>query len=61
MVLEGAMIVIAAVLMTLAHPGGVFGEKWVDAGWRWGKNGTGDIEGSGAGVQEEAVEGKGSV
>ena len=40
MVLEGALVVLATLLMTLFHPGKVFDEKWSDAaGWRFGRNG----------------------
>ena len=48
MVLEGALVVLATLLMTLFHPGKVFDEKWSDAaGWRFGRNGKrylGDVE-----------------
>jgi hypothetical protein len=45
MVLEGAMIVLAAGLMTVYHPGSAFGTAWPNAGWTW-KNGkkTEDVE-----------------
>jgi hypothetical protein len=62
MILEGAMIVISTGLMTAAHPGMVFGEKWRNAGWKWGmgKGKGGDIEGEGAFVEIETatIEGK---
>lgn len=43
------MIVLATALMTAVHPGSVFGERWSEAGWKWGKGGSRsdtDIEGT---------------
>lgn len=53
MILEGAMIVLATGLMTAVHPGSVFGERWRDAGWKWGKGSnrlSTDIEGTRVGT-----------
>ncbi|KAG0650416.1 Efflux pump himE [Hyphodiscus hymeniophilus] len=35
MILEGAMIVLATLLLTAFHPGPAFGTNWTDAGWVW--------------------------
>jgi hypothetical protein len=40
MVLEGGMIILATTCLTIAHPGRALGEKWGDAGWKWGKDKT---------------------
>ncbi len=57
MVLEGAMVVLATSVLTIFHPGIVFGEKWKDAGWTWKNSRSGtDIEGDGIWEQQpEAV------
>ena len=44
MILESSMIALAAIALTAFHPGHAFGEKWVDAGWKW-KGKKGDVEG----------------
>jgi len=44
MVLEGMMIVLGTVTMTLFHLGRAFGAKWADAGWSWKKDRGSDIE-----------------
>jgi len=44
MILEGAMIVLATVAMTIYHPGHAFGDKWDDAGWSWNKGSGKDVE-----------------
>ena len=44
MVLEGAMIVLATVMMMIFHPGGAFGAKWTDAGWNWENDCRADVE-----------------
>lgn len=33
MILEGAMIIIAAVALTVSHPHFAFSGQWADAGW----------------------------
>jgi hypothetical protein len=33
MVLEGAMIIVAVVILTVLHPLFAFGSAWTDAGW----------------------------
>lgn len=41
MVLEGAMIVIAAVCLTVGHPGVAFGGRWIEANFTMRSKGTG--------------------
>ncbi|KAK6005243.1 hypothetical protein QM012_008022 [Aureobasidium pullulans] len=44
MILEGPMIIIATVVLTICHPGIAFGSapSWAAANWTWKKNSEGD-------------------
>ena len=44
MILEGSMITLATMTLTIFHPGWAFGSRWSDAGWSWKKNQGSDIE-----------------
>ncbi|CEJ60772.1 hypothetical protein PMG11_09334 [Penicillium brasilianum] len=36
MVLDGAMVLLACIILTVFHPGSAFGGAWKDASFRWG-------------------------
>lgn len=52
MILEGPMIIIAVLALTIFHPGAAFGGRWAEAGWR--------LRGAKKGGDEEMEREKGS-
>lgn len=55
MVLEGPMIIIACIALTVFHPGVCFRGRWAEANWSFGK-GKVTVEGKKTGYSSSSVE-----